>query len=229
MKSTRPLKTHGFTLVELLVVIVIVGSLAALALTLGPRMMARAKFTESMQNIRQISPLLTTYAADNNMTLPPVEGDVRMADGTVETLQWNEVCLTLIYPETELTVMKNKSWWNANKVVLKNPMFKESTALKPGYAMNENIASNIDSSNDLTTAIALSLIPDPTRTPLVAPYTDFRYNFSGGQVASFGKDPQATLLSEGKLPVVFVDGHMETMTPKEYLDRRLNEMPLEDE
>jgi prepilin-type N-terminal cleavage/methylation domain-containing protein len=54
MKSTRVTKTLGFTLVELLVVIVIIASLAALALTVGPRMLARAKATESMQNIRQI-------------------------------------------------------------------------------------------------------------------------------------------------------------------------------
>ncbi len=226
MKSTRAHKTQGFTLVELLVVIVIIASLAALALTLGPRMMARAKFTESMQNIRQIVPLLTTYAADNNMTLPPVEGDVRLPDGSVETLQWNEVCMTLVYPDTDLATMRNKGWWDKNKVVLKNPMFKTSTLLKPGYAMNEMIATNIDASNDLTTAIPLSLIPDASRTPIIAPYTDFHYTFSSGEVAAFNKAPLATLLSEGKMPVVFVDGHLETMTPKEYVARKLDKQPL---
>ena len=227
MKSTRAHKTHGFTLVELLVVIVIVASLAALALTLGPRMMARARFTESMQNLRQVTPLLTTYAADNNMTLPPVEGDVRLPDGSIEMLQWNELCLTLIYPETDLSTMRNKTWWDTNKVVLKNPMYKASTALTPGFAMNEMIAINIDASNDLTTAIPLSLIRDSSRTPLIAPYTDFHYKFSSGEVAAFDKAPLADLLSEGKLPVAFVDGHLETMTPKEYVNRKLNEQPLD--
>jgi prepilin-type N-terminal cleavage/methylation domain-containing protein len=228
MKSTRSLKTHGFTLVELLVVIVIVASLAALALTLGPRMMARAKFTESIQNIRQIAPLLTTYAADNNMTLPPVRGDVRLPDGTVELLQWNEVCLSLIYPDTDLETMRNQTWWDKNKVILKNPLFRNNTPLKPGYAMNEMIAQNVDDNGDLTTPIPLALIPDASRTPLVAPYSDFYYSFSSGQIAGFKKEPLSDLLSEGKLPVVFVDGHLETMTPKEYNDRKLDEMPKED-
>ncbi len=227
MKPTRAHKTQGFTLVELLVVIVIIASLAALALTLGPRMMARAKFTESMQNIRQIVPLLTAYAADNNMTLPPVEGDVRLPDGTIETLQWNEVCMTMVYPDTRLDTMRNKTWWDQNKVVLKNPMYKASTLLKPGYAMNEMIATNIDAGNDLSTAIPLSLIPDSSRTPLIAPYTDFHYKFSSGEVAGFDKAPLANLLLEGKLPVAFVDGHLETMPPREYLNRKLNDQPLD--
>lgn len=227
MKSTRAYKTHGFTLVELLVVIVIIASLAALALTLGPRMMARARFTESMQNIRQVAPLLTVYASDNNMTLPPVEGSVRLPDGTVEYLQWNELCLMLLYPESELSTMKNSTWWNTNKVILKNPMYKDSKPLTPGYAMNEMLAINIDESNDLTTAIPMSLIRDSSRAPLIAPYTDFHYKFDSGEVSSFDNSPQADLLSEGKLPVVFLDGHLETMTPKQYVDRKLDEQPLD--
>lgn len=228
MKSTSAHKTHGFTLVELLVVIVIIASLAALALTIGPRMMARAKFTEAMQNLRQVAPLLQVYASDNNMTLPPVEGDVRLPDGSVEMLQWNELCLTLIYTDTDLSTMQNKTWWNKNKVILKNPMYKASTPKRPGFAMNEMIATNIDASNDMTTGIPLSLIPDPSRTPILAPYTDFHYKFDSGEVAAFGKAPLADLLSEGKMAVVFVDGHLETMTPKEYVNRKLNEQPLDD-
>ncbi len=225
MKPTRAHKTQGFTLVELLVVIVIIAALAALGLTLGPRMMAKAKFTESMQNMRQIAPLLTTYAADNNMTLPPVDGDARLPNGDVKVLQWNEVCLTLIYPDTELATMENKTWWDTNKIVLKNPTYKPSTMKRPGYAMNEMIATNIDSGNDLSTAIPLSLITDASRTPLIIPYTDFHYKLDSGQVAAFRNPPLSDLLSEGKMPVIFVDGHLETMTPKEYLDRELNKQP----
>jgi hypothetical protein len=181
-----------------------------------------------MQNIRQIAPLLTTYAADNNMTLPPVDGDVRLPDGTVEMLQWNEVCLTLLYPDTELSTMQNKTWWDKNKVILKNPMYKASTPKQPGYAMNDLLASNIDASNDMSSPIPLSLIPDASRTPIIAPHTDFHYSLDSGEVAAFGKAPLADLLSEGKMPIVFVDGHLETMTPKEYLSRKLNEQPLQD-
>ncbi len=225
MKPNRPLKTQGFTLVELLVVIVIIASLAGLSMTILPRMLARSKATEAMQNQRQITSLLATYASDHSMTLPPIEGEVRLADGTVEMLQWNEVCLTLVYPDTDRAKFKDKKWWTDNKSILKNPMYKASAPLTPGYAMNEMIAKNVDTNADLTTTVALSLISDPVRTPLIAPYTDFHYSFSAGEVAGFKNGPASVLLSEGKLPISFVDGHMETMTPKEYRDRKLDEMP----
>ena len=227
MKSTRVHKNPGFTLVELLVVIVIIASLAALALTLGPRMMAKAKATESMQNIRQIVPLLTTYAADHSMVLPPIQGEVAMPDGSLETLQWNEVCLLLLYPDKQVSDLKNKTWWETNKNLLKNPQFKANTPENPGYAMNEMIAENIDAANagDLSVKIPLSLIPDPARTPLIAPYNVFHFRFDDGQIGGFKAGVPKSLLSENKLPIVFVDGHLETMTPNEYKERKLSEMP----
>lgn len=227
MKSQRASKNLGFTLVELLVVIVIIASLAALSLTIGPRMMAKARATESMQNIRQIVPLLTTYAADHSMTLPPIQGDVNMPDGSIETLQWNDVCLSLLYPDKNISDLKNKSWWDTNKIILKNPQFKANTPSNPGYAMNEMIAENIDSANggNLSAKIPLSLIPDPSRTPLVAPFNVFHFRFDDSEIGSFKSGVQKTLLSENRFPIVFVDGHLETMTPNEYKDRKLSEMP----
>ncbi|MES2658234.1 MAG: type II secretion system protein [Verrucomicrobiota bacterium] len=233
MKSTRVPKTSGFTLVELLVVIVIIASLAALGLTIGPRMLARAKATESMQNIRQISPLLTTYAADHAMTLPPIRGPVTQPDGTVTDMQWNEVCLTLLYPSTDPEKLKQKSWWDQNKVVLKNPMFKDNTVLNPGYAMNEMIVENIEaadastpaSGDPLAVSVRLAMVPEPARTPLIAPFNLFRFRFDDAQVASFQSGVLKGLLSEGKLPIVFMDGHLEMLTPNEYRDRRLAAMP----
>ncbi len=230
MKATRKPENPGFTLVELLVVIVIIASLAALSLTLGPRMMRKARATESMQNIRQIAPLLMTYAADNNMTLPPVEGDVSVG-GSLETLQWNELCLSLLIPDREVTKLDDKEWWDDNKVLLKNPLFEESTPKNPGYAMNEMIAENIDPANagDLTVKVPLSLIPEPARTPLIAPFNVFHFRFDSGEIASFKKGVPSTLLSDDKLTIVFVDGHTETMTPAEYTKRKLSEFPRDDE
>lgn len=231
MKATRKPQKPGFTLVELLVVIVIVASLAALSLTLGPRMMRKAKATESMQNIRQIAPLLMTYATDNQMTLPPIEGDVSISGGNLETLQWNELCLSLLFPDKEVSDLDDKTWWESNKVLLKNPLFKDSSPTNPGYAMNEMIAENIDPANagDLTVKIPLALIPEPARTPLIAPFNVFHFRFDSGEIGSFKSGVPNSLLSDDRMPIVFVDGHTETMTPAEYKTRELSEMPRDSE
>lgn len=234
MKATRATNRSGFTLVELLVVIVIIASLAAMALTLGPKMMAKAKASESMQNIRQISPLLSTYAADNSMKLPPIEGTVTQADGSTATVQWNEVCLALLYPDTDPTEFKSQAWWDRNKVVLKNPLLKPSTPLKPGYAINEMIAENLvaanpsspDAGNPLAMSVPLALISDPARTPLIAPFNDFRYRYDAAQLSGFKQGTLKELLADGKLPILFVDGHLEVMTPGEYESRELALLPV---
>lgn len=237
MKRKGKAADKGFTLVELLVVIVIIASLAALALTVGPRMMARAKASESMENLRQISPLLTVYAADHAMTLPPNRGPVTQPDGTIVTLQWNEVCLALLYPATDPAQFKSKAWWDRNKVILRNPLLKDGggwAPLIPGYAMNEMIVENIQAAHPdaapvvdpLAVGVSMALITAPEQTPLIAPYNDFHFRFDDSQISGFSRGPLQDLLVEGKMPVLFVDGHLDVMTPKDYQDRGLAEMPL---
>lgn len=235
MQSTTKQTHDGFTLVELLVVIVIIASLAALSLTVGPRMMARAKASESMENLRQLSPLMSIYAVDHTMTLPPILGPVTQPDGTIVNQQWNEVCLTLIYPGTDPALFKTKAWWDNNKVILRNPLLKNGWApLNPGYAMNEMIVENIQAAKTgappipdlLAVGASLASINDPSRTPLIAPYHNFRYRFDDSQIAGFSSGALRDLLVEGKMPVLFVDGHIDVMTPQEYKSRELAKMPL---
>ena len=224
-------------MVELLVVIVIIASLAALALSVGPKMIARSKATESMENIRQISPLMTMYATDHAMSLPPILGPVTQSDGTVVNLQWNEVCLAAIYPDTDPAQFKDKAWWSKNKVILRNPLFKEGSGwapLNPGYAMNEMIVENIQAANPdntpaadpLAVGASLAMITDPGHTPLIAPFNNFHFRFDDPQIAGFSRSPLKDLLVVGKMPVLFVDGHIESMSPKEYQDRTLSKMPI---
>lgn len=235
MRNTCKPGNRGFTLVELLVVIVIIASLAALALTVGPRMLARAKASEAMENIRQISPLLTLYAADHAMTLPPISGSVAQPDGIVVNQQWSEVCLSLLYPATDPAEFKSNAWWEKNKVILRNPLLKSGwSPLVPGYAMNEMIVENLQAANPqtnpgadpLAVGIPMALITSPERTPLIAPFNDFHFRFDDSQISGFNRSPLKDLLVEGKIPVLFVDGHLEVMTPKDYQDRQLSRMPM---
>lgn len=241
MKSNYVPARRGFTLVELLVVIVIIATLAALSLTLGPRMMAKARATESLQNLRQIGPVMTTYAADHSMKLPPAQSAAAPADGSAGQTQWTEVCLAILYPDATSDQIRTKAWWEKNKPFMRNPMFKETavprgwTPLNPGYAVNEMIAENIlkarqsdgteEPANPLELSVSLASIPEPDRTPLIAPCDDWHYRYDETQVARIKTSTNKDLLIEGNLPVLFVDGHVESMPPAEYLSREFHLMP----
>lgn len=233
MKTPRSIRKNGFTLVELLVVIVIIAALAALSLTVGQRMLARGRAAKSIENIRQIAPLLAIYASDHSMKLPPILGPVTQADGTISNLQWNEVCEALLFPNTAPADFKTLKWWKENDVPLKNPLYKANAPPTPGYAMNEMIVRNIEAAtggtsltDPLAASVPLGSISNSSNTPLIAPFDDFHYRYDNAQIAAFSSGTLKDLLVEGKLPVLFVDGHLEVMTPGQYQSRKLSAMPV---
>lgn len=235
----------GFTLVELLVVITIVAILAALGFTVGPKMIKKAKSAEALQNMRQIAPALSNYAADHSMKLPAINGDVIESDGTIATRQWNEVILAMLYPnEEDPNIFRTKDWWNKNEVFLRNPLLKENarpngwTPLNPGYAMNMMLSENIaiakgeaapSQEEALRTVIPLAVLADTARTPLIAPCDNYYYRYEPGDINGFNNGTLKDLLSEGKFPVLFVDGHIESVTPSEYVSRELYLVPVDPE
>jgi prepilin-type N-terminal cleavage/methylation domain-containing protein/prepilin-type processing-associated H-X9-DG protein len=241
MKTREKSGLDGFTLVELLVVIVIIAALAALSLTVGPRMMGNARASESLQNLRQIGPLLATYATEHEMKLPAAKSPVALNDGTTEELYWHETCLRLLFPETPPAEFKTAVWWQKNKTVLRNPLFKETATphgwspLNPGYALNEMIPENLALASTgvipshaelMTISVPLAALGDPGRTPLVAPCDNFFFRYDAAQLAEFKSGTLKDLLSEGKVPVLFVDGHVEAISPSEYLEKKLFLVPI---
>ncbi len=234
-------KKSGFTLVELLVVIVIVAALAALSFTVGPKMLAKGKATEAMQNMRQLGPLLATYATDHEMRLPPARAATTLPDGTTANVQWNEACLALLFPDVDPAEFKKKTWWAKNKTFIRNPLFKETakprgwTPLNPGYALNQMIAENlalastgvVPSQNELLTiAVPLASLADPSRTPLIAPCDNYFYRYDEPELNLFKSGTLKDFLTDGKVPVLFVDGHIEQVSPSDYLERKLFLVPI---
>lgn len=241
MKITTSSQKSGFTLVELLVVIAIAAILAAVSYTQLPKLLARGKAAKELGNLRQMSPLFVTHAADHQMKLPACKGPVVKADGTTEDLQWNEVLLALAYPDEDAAGFRLKDWWANNECFMRNPLFKESAQprgwepLNPGYGLNEMIPENLAlaASGIVPTRTELHKIntplgalADPGRTPLVAPCDNYFFRYDTGQLKTFENSTLKDFLFNNKVPVLFVDGHVEEISPFEYEERKLYLVPI---
>jgi prepilin-type N-terminal cleavage/methylation domain-containing protein len=226
IKSNAFRPTAGFTLVELLVVIAIIGTLAALAFTMGPKMLKRGAAAKSVQNIRQIGALIMGYGSDHGGRLPPMRGEVVDASGKNVETHWHQALLVAAYPDVPVEKMDDK-WYESVKPFMRNPLCTKTSKpaafanWNPGYAMNRQIASNLKlnvsedwspgKNGPQTTEVPLSAIPDPSLTPIVVPRGDWHYVASDLQSTDF-----KGFLVEGKFPVLFLDGHIESMTPNDY-------------
>jgi len=235
----KPSFKRGFTLIELLVVITIVAALAALALGMANRGMAKAKGAKAISNMRQIGSLLGTYAGDNNNRLPPARADIKTSSGSWEQLHWFEALATLLYPEIEPVTWRNPKWWKDNKPVLLNPLIDETSKpnayawWNPGYAINRQIIANLappgigtnwgpGQNGPQTYAIPLTRIGDPSRTPIVAPRADWHYTYNATEIKEAGLKQ---FLINDRMPILFIDGHVESMKLSEYTKRGLEKMP----
>ena len=218
-------------------VIVIIASLAALALTVGPKMRKRADAAKSVENMRQIGALLGTYAADNSFKLPPARADVPDGNGSYTQLHWFEAMMYTLYPDLKEEQLHDDKWWESSKPLLRNPLCNAKTKpwawtwWNPGYAINRQIVDNLGlSSGDWSPgrngpqsiSIPLSMIPEPARTPIVAPRGDWHFTYSSSEIKEAGLKG---FLVDGKVPILFVDGHVETMPLNEYTRRKLTNVP----
>lgn len=221
----------GFTLVEMLVVVVIIASLAAIALSIIPKMRKKGDAAKSIQNMRQISVLAATYAADHSMALPAPEPQVNDGNGgSVTGVMWHQALASEAYPDTDLAKIRwDKNWWTTNKPLLLNPLMAEKDIKPwfPGFAINMQININNTgwgsgwADGPKSRDMRLASINDPARTPFVVP--DKNWFFHKGKLTEAG---MKQFLVDGKFPVLFVDGHVENIFPKEYFARKLDNMPL---
>jgi prepilin-type N-terminal cleavage/methylation domain-containing protein/prepilin-type processing-associated H-X9-DG protein len=231
MKSPNGLSTlkRGFTLVELLVVLLIITVVAGLLIGMVTKMRQRADMAKQTSILHQIGPLMVLHTTERSGLLPATV--TTKANGSIH---WHQALHALTSSDLPIDMIKSYDYWNKHNPLIKNPLYKKTSpgGLKlqpwcPGYGMNTKIVDNlklpVDYSNgewQANRAIPLAAIGDPARTPLVAPAPDYHF----GTIKD--KDPNMEQFMINKqIPVLFVDGHVENIAPKEYEARRLHMMP----
>ncbi|MBK1882863.1 type II secretion system protein [Luteolibacter pohnpeiensis] len=218
---------NGFTLVELLVVIVIIAVLGTMSAIIGPKILKKGRQSGSVANMRQLNTILHSYAADHSNKLP---APVYMSDNDQE-IYWHMILQQEISGDSLDKLMDDK-WWKQNDSLLVNPLVTKSkiTHKNVGYGMNAAIAQNIAKSRDedltledaVYTQVNLNTISDETQTPIIAPFWHWAYVITEDNVSN----PKWEEISvTGKIPILFLDGHTDLMTPREYLSKHLDQKP----
>ncbi len=226
---TRTSSTAGFTLVELLVVIVIIATLAGIVFSVAGKMKKRGTATKNLQTMRQVGLLVANYSSENSGNIPPVRTDIQKPDGSWGIGEdWIWIVMRQLYPDLEVATMNNETWWKNNKPMMYNPLIVNNIgsgkfrAGKNGHGINTVIAGELSEpkwsgswtpgdGGYQTRPVPISKIPRPSRTMLFISAPD--YNFSGGTLERTDYKP---LMIDGRVPAYFVDGHAEQLVVKQY-------------
>ncbi|MDX1680916.1 MAG: type II secretion system protein [Akkermansiaceae bacterium] len=231
-------KPKGFTLVELLVVIAILIVLASLVFSVGTRMLKKSKATVMATNMKQMGTFFTAYASDNQELMMPCRGDLVLLDGSVDPdALWHEIILSMNEENTDPAVFKTEDYWKNNDSFMRNPLFTDADGfdpLNPGYGYNLMLPENyelsagsaVPASADIERVrVPMAFIDQPSRTPIVAPAENYYYRYTEAEIDDFDSKPLSNFLSEGSIPVLFLDGSVERIRPQQYVSRELDQMP----
>lgn len=227
------IKTHrrGFTLIELLVVISIVAVLSTLAAVMAPKILRKSAQTKAVQSMKNMGSSLRLYANDHGNRIPPP-----MTPGSEHESKEDVYWFTLLEQQTSgkdvEDLLKDQYWKQTKTSDFVNPMIpkKDLKHDSVGFGMNSQLATNIalsrgekiDPEVALNIPVNLLTVRDPERTPIIRPHWTWAYT---GDKKEAGDKKLLPYLAGGNIPVLFLDGRVETMTAIAYASRGLNEVP----
>lgn len=213
MNSPRPRRARtdffychsGFTLTELLVVIAVIGVLAALLMPVISSTRAKSLQTKCLSNLRQVGNAGSLYAADNGNLLPAAY-DIYAAPG-VPRSTWIEKLIPYAQGKDKDRV-DPKSVFNCPA---RKPLSSQAQWWRDGmsYAMNTFISAPEWNYRVL-------VVPEPSKIIWVGEIveTNTEWVRTADGVPPFGA-PMAFRHAEDRSNVLFVDGHAEARTREE--------------
>ncbi|CAN5530532.1 DUF1559 domain-containing protein [soil metagenome] len=168
----------GFTMVELLVVVAIIGTLASLVISSYGGVMRKAKETKCVSNLRQVASGLMLYVGENNGRLPSATIDKDDPDAPINPVTGLKITADYMWSKQLGPYLPQKS---DSLTSAQNKVFVCPAASYQGYA-NSAISTTYNSSSTLFyfsnsstlgTASALegrrmSTVQYPAKTILVA-------------------------------------------------------------
>lgn len=212
MKHPPSNKTRGFTLIEILVVVAIIGFLAALSIPAINATMKRAQNVKSINNLRQISTLSALYTADNDGTFLP--GKFRKdSDGSFH--QWQVALAEYItkqqidgiwnLPNFSTTPLRMKSEF----AILASPSFKldPNAFWETGYGINMSIGLPEDTRPNTAESwgrmYRTSEVTALSKRPLI-----FEWPIWNAHSSFTSADYAKALEPYGQINILFCDGHV---------------------
>ncbi|RRJ94407.1 type II secretion system protein [Opitutaceae bacterium TAV4] len=219
--------TRGFTLVELLAVIAIIGVLAAIVLATLGTIREKARLVGCRSNIRQVGLALELYSNDNKGFYPPAQV---LNDGDDNGWIW---CSTLIrgnYLDRRILLCPGDT---VNQAALK---YAGTNPPETGrsYSYCARVMSN--NTHDKGTPLQKSLVETPSWQYMLTEWHGAAYSWKGhaGELANYTLATNSTANispshKNGGRHFVFIDCHVEWRTPDKFGDInsgwRLNNKP----
>lgn len=216
-RCARPADRQGFTLTELLVVILMIAVLAALAFLGTRRVRDMADKATSIRNLSQLQVANASYAADHNGRCVPI----RANDSSGKPTRWfqdREFLANLIGAFVDASGEQSESIPLAMmdpKVIRGRKSL--SDRIYSSYGMNDTTLQ-LGGEPDLNSAHNMNQVSDASRTMIFATATDFRVTYNSRYKWDFD-NPSDSKTSAGDLAyrhgdkalAVYFDGHVGEM------------------
>lgn len=222
MKTQKSRTVHGFTLVELLVVILIIATLAALTITGFSRMRAAGDRARTISVMRQLQLANTGYAVDHNGQYVPI---VSKNSGGAISMEWYRDPTFLYYLTNDSSQLeKNPTAAVTVPESVLDPIVVRAKQrywdkLSASYGFNSTGLTYPTNDTSAAYSYKNSQITYPERTAFIVTATDYtvtyagRYLWKSKPVEGKTTDSKMAFRHGDKAVVVYYDGSTGFISP----------------